>query len=417
MPEIWSKVFSLVKNWWYEVHPERVTYIASLPPKVRELERLLEGVHFEVKALPDLPTLETLNLRELAEFRAKQAFWRVKTAVIIDETSMELLLPDLEDEKSQNSMVLVRPMAVLTQIGVEQFAKMYQNVQGNLHVVFAYTDDGEHVSLFEGSLKGQIVYPLRKGDGKENEDWCGWDAMWMPENESKTLAESYRTRQLITHRQLAVLQMRSEVFEAMRYPGVYELHVTIDIRDEPTYISDFQKVCQELRQQWLVLRLLHSESKVQLQLQTKRYYTFKTQEEAIQEVLRLGKEFSRRGFPSVRHRVEAISLRTPDVPQTDEDAKRSSQHYFEMHTRVKHHEYGLKELQQVLGDFMDVKISMSGMNREKMFINKRYYGVGRMTVVAEWDAILSKLSLQGWQLKRVLPEYCVFDDQPHMDDD
>ena len=52
----------------------------------------------------------------------------------------------------------------------------------------------------------------------------------------------------------------------------------------------------------------------------------------------------------------------------------------------------------------------------KVFLNKKYYGVGKATVRPHWDAIVAAVEGEGFACKRIPEEYCVYDDHPEIDD-
>ena len=123
----------------------------------------------------DLDEIQSLNLREVVEHKAKQAYERVKSPVVVEDTSLEFTvfgrLPGTFIKFFLEELPGEKICALLD--GKDRSA--------TARCVIAYYD-GENAVLFEGELKGRIA------EKPAGESGFGWDKIFIPEGHTVTRA-------------------------------------------------------------------------------------------------------------------------------------------------------------------------------------------------------------------------------------
>lgn len=129
----------------------------------------------------------------MAEYKIIEAYKLIKKPIIVEDTSLHL--------EAWNSF----PGALIKwfeeYLGTQGILNLIQNKSRNAEAkcVIAYFD-GEEISFFEGSIKGQITEE-RKGENKLD---FGFDPIFIPEGYEKTFAELGEEKQKISHRRKAL---------------------------------------------------------------------------------------------------------------------------------------------------------------------------------------------------------------------
>ena len=144
----------------------RVTFVTSSPHKHREAEAIL-GMPLERVAL-DLPEPQGLDVLAIARAKAHEAGRRLGTAVLVEDTSLEL--PALGGFPGP----LVRWL--MEAAGPGALARMlagFADRRATAHCV-AVLVDGEHEWVGEGRVEGIIAEAVRGNRG------FGWDVVFVP---------------------------------------------------------------------------------------------------------------------------------------------------------------------------------------------------------------------------------------------
>ena len=175
---------------------KKIYFATGNEDKLREVRAILAD-KFQIHCLNvDLPEIQSLDPREIAEFKAKTAFEKFNFPVLVEDTSLFI-----EDWKG-----LPGPFIkwFLKTMGIEGIIKMVNNFNSRrayATVVFVYCNKNG-IQTFSGSLNGRIADKPR---GKRN---SGWDPIFIPDGYSKTLAEmTFEEKNKISHRQNALKKL------------------------------------------------------------------------------------------------------------------------------------------------------------------------------------------------------------------
>ncbi len=143
--------------------------------KRREVERLLGGSVESVGI--DLPEVQSLDLLEVLEGKADEAWRRLQRPLVVEETGLELV--------ALNGFPGPLVKWMLEAVGAEGIARTGLALGESgiaARCALLYTD-GQRRVVAEGITRGRLVLPGR-GDGG-----FGWDPVFEPEGETKTYGE------------------------------------------------------------------------------------------------------------------------------------------------------------------------------------------------------------------------------------
>ncbi len=150
-----------------------VTFITGNQKKSEYLEKYLG---FPVKNHKlDLDEIQSLDLREIVEHKARQAYARIKGPVIVEDVSLEFAAlgglpgPFIRFFVEKNSFETICSM-------IDGKTR-----KATARCVFGYYD-GKELRLFEGKLAGEIAKTPMGKNG------FGWDKIFIPEGYSVTRA-------------------------------------------------------------------------------------------------------------------------------------------------------------------------------------------------------------------------------------
>ncbi len=145
----------------------------------------------------DLDEIQSLNLREIAEHKVRQAYNHVKGAVLVEDVSLTI-----------NAMgKLPGPLIkwFLDELGNEgicQLAGLYKDRTAKVAIVYVYFD-GKILKFFDDSEKGAIARHPRGTGG------FGWNPIFVPAGSNKTYAE-------MDEEETAQFSLRSPVIPKIR---------------------------------------------------------------------------------------------------------------------------------------------------------------------------------------------------------
>lgn len=114
------------------------------------------------------PTLQSLHDR--VEWKIKEAYQVLHTPCVLDSAELEV---------EQDPNVFVRQP--FGSEDLEEFAKKFQNRRAIARVLVGYTENGENVHFFQGSLEGTIGMP-------RGARLIGWDSIFYPKGYVYTLS-------------------------------------------------------------------------------------------------------------------------------------------------------------------------------------------------------------------------------------
>ncbi len=123
----------------------------------------------------DLDEIQSMDLKEIVEYKARQAFAKVKVPVIVEDVSLEI------ESLGRLPGPFIR--FFIEQMSLEDICSIVGNKtrKATAKCVFGYFD-GETLELFEGGLEGEIALE------PSGENGFGFDKIFIPKGYSETRA-------------------------------------------------------------------------------------------------------------------------------------------------------------------------------------------------------------------------------------
>ena len=152
-----------------------ITFITGNQGKA---EYLSDYFHINVaRAKLDLREIQSLNLREIVENKARQAFDTLKKPVLVEDVS--LIFKDMKDLPGP---LIKWFLESLGNKGLCGLADSFSSREARAEVMFALCDKNG-LNVFSGSVNGSIA---KKPKGRAG---FGWDPIFIPKGQKKTWAE------------------------------------------------------------------------------------------------------------------------------------------------------------------------------------------------------------------------------------
>lgn len=176
----------------------KLTFITGNAAKAEQLGRHLD-FYVDHKKI-DLTEIQSLDLHEIVEHKAKEAFKHIGSPVLIEDTSLTF----------HALGKLPGPLIkwFLTELNNEGLSKLlngYSDRSATAEVLFGYYD-GEELKTFNGSARGSIALEPRGERG------FGWDPIFIPEGYQKTWGEMDIEEQKNTSmRRIALKKLEEEL--------------------------------------------------------------------------------------------------------------------------------------------------------------------------------------------------------------
>jgi non-canonical purine NTP pyrophosphatase (RdgB/HAM1 family) len=173
-----------------------ITFITGNAAKAEQLARHLQFPIAHKKL--DLPEIQSLDLREIVEHKAQEAYKQLGSTVLVEDTSLTF-----------NALGrLPGPLIkwFLTELDNEGLCKIlngYEDRSALAECIFGLYD-GKTLQVFEGSAYGSIALFPRGEKG------FGWDPSFIPEGHTKTWGEMDSEEQKATSmRRIALLKLEA----------------------------------------------------------------------------------------------------------------------------------------------------------------------------------------------------------------
>lgn len=169
-------------------------FLTSNPGKFAEVKALLPNV----KLLNyDLPEIQEIDPKQIIFAKLMEAFKYRQGQFIVEDTSLYL------DALNGLPGPLIKWFELkLGNVGIVNLVRALGNDKAEAVTYIGYAKNPKDVHFFEGRLRGRIV-PLRGDFG------FGWDPIFMPEGQTKTLAEmGPELKNSLSMRQQALTKLR-----------------------------------------------------------------------------------------------------------------------------------------------------------------------------------------------------------------
>ena len=151
------------------------TLVTGNPDKLEEAERIV-GTEIDAEAM-DLPEIQSLDVREVLDEKAREAWSRLRRPVVVEETSLELASLGGFPGPFVKWM-----LATAGAEGIAQCAVGLGDPRAVARCLLLYYD-GQKQVVGEGVDHGTLVYPGRGEAG------FGWDPVFLPEGSARTYGE------------------------------------------------------------------------------------------------------------------------------------------------------------------------------------------------------------------------------------
>ncbi len=154
----------------------KITFITGNKSKVEQLRRFLKVSVDHVKL--DLEEIQSLNLEEIVEKKAKQAYEIIKSPVLVEDVSLVYT--------ALNGLPGPLIRWFLEQLGNAGLCRLINHYNkdrsATAKVAYSYFD-GNNLQIFTGEITGKIAaHPRGEND-------FGWSPVFIPDGSDKTLAE------------------------------------------------------------------------------------------------------------------------------------------------------------------------------------------------------------------------------------
>ncbi len=152
-----------------------ITFITGNPSKAEQLGRHLD--HPVAHRKLDLPEIQSLDLLEIVEYKAKEAYKQAGGLVLVEDTSLTF--------KALGKLPgpLIKWFLIeLDNAGLCKILDSYEDRSALAAVCFGLYD-GKELKIFEGEAPGTIATTPRGERG------FGWDPVFIPEGYTKTWGE------------------------------------------------------------------------------------------------------------------------------------------------------------------------------------------------------------------------------------
>lgn len=176
---------------------DKITFVTGNKGKFIEAEKIL-GIPLELKDI-DLEEIQEIDLEKVALHKLQQAYEIVKTPVIIDDVSFSL------DAWNGFPGPLIKWILKAGNGTASILLKMLEGEKNRAATAILAVGfhDGKNPYLFYGEVTGTIAEKIRGDNG------FGWDAVFIPEGQTKTFGEmTVEQKNAISHRKAALDKLK-----------------------------------------------------------------------------------------------------------------------------------------------------------------------------------------------------------------
>lgn len=152
----------------------QLTFITGNPNKAAQLGKYLEIPLLHRKI--ELEEIQSLSLEDVVKHKVSVAFEKVKTPVIVDDTSLVI--------KSLGNLPGPFIKYFLKELGNEKICQIVANFADKTAKAFVDIGyyDGKNLEIFQGEIEGIIA------DKPDGNNGFGWDTIFIPNGYNKTRA-------------------------------------------------------------------------------------------------------------------------------------------------------------------------------------------------------------------------------------
>lgn len=153
-------------------------FITGNEGKFREVQGRIQNL--KILPIKDLPEIQSLDIREIIEYKLREAIEELngKYIAIVEDTGLYL------DAMNGFPGPLIKfLLQTIGNEGIYKICNSFESFNSEAVTVFGfYNSEKESVEFFEGRVKGTITSP-------KGENGFGWDSIFIPDRATKTFAE------------------------------------------------------------------------------------------------------------------------------------------------------------------------------------------------------------------------------------
>jgi non-canonical purine NTP pyrophosphatase (RdgB/HAM1 family) len=174
---------------------KNIVVVTSNKHKVAEINQIL-GTNYKVSKI-DVPEIQSLNLDEVIEAKARAAYELIKKPVLVTDVSLEI--------KALNGLPGPFVKYFVQTIGAGGTASLIKGKSKKAVVTDALgLFDGKVLKIFKGTLEGTLADSPRGNSG------FGFDVVFIPKGHKKTYAQMSETeKNKISHRSIALSKLKT----------------------------------------------------------------------------------------------------------------------------------------------------------------------------------------------------------------
>ncbi len=174
-----------------------IKFITGNPNKLAEVREILQGVNIEQLQI-DLPEIQEIDPHKVIEAKLQEARKHHQGEMMVEDTSLYL---EALENKLPGPLIKWFEKA-LGNDGIANLAARYGVHGATATNLIGYLDGRGEIHFFEGSAKGNIVFPR----GEKN---FGWDPIFQPDGSIKTFAQmTQKEKNAISHRRKSLMKLR-----------------------------------------------------------------------------------------------------------------------------------------------------------------------------------------------------------------
>jgi inosine triphosphate pyrophosphatase len=175
---------------------KRLYFITGNKGKLAEIQSILGNVEgLDI----DLPEIQELDAHKIIQAKLEEAQKHQSGEFIVEDTSLYF-----ECLNGLPGPLIKWFMKTVGNEGLYKISETFGNFNAEAKTIIGYSDSDGKIEFFEGSIKGEIVFP--RGEG------FGWDPVFQPEGYSKTFGElTSEEKNAISMRKVAAEKLREYI--------------------------------------------------------------------------------------------------------------------------------------------------------------------------------------------------------------
>jgi inosine triphosphate pyrophosphatase len=152
----------------------------------------------------DLDEIQSLDLREVVEYKAKQAYGIVGSPVLVEDVALTF----------HGMGRLPGPLIkwFLEELGTERLCalgKSLEDKSATASILYGLYD-GKELLTFDGAMHGRIAPEVRSTEGLDWKNSLSWNSIFIPDGSNKTYAEmTDEELKPFSHRAIAIEKLKA----------------------------------------------------------------------------------------------------------------------------------------------------------------------------------------------------------------